>query len=186
MSGTSMAQNVISSSDGDYIYSIGSSNPLLNPTPAGAGVMQKWVHDPNQPGKSGRITWDQTKYKSYRFNNTSFRLRFPNNYDPTKKYPMVIFLHGAGEAAYNTAADNTTTVNRENQDQLYWGGLPFGQRVDAGEWNGFLMFPQLLIAADGAGSQWDDNTFPNINGILDTLTKYNGLDQDRVLVMGLS
>src|ERR1700712_4949653 len=152
ISGVSMAQNVMTPADGDYIYSAGSSNPLLNPTPEGAGVMQKWVHDPNQAGKAGRITWDQTRYKSYRFNNTSFRLRFPNNYDPTKKYPMVIFLHGAGEAASNTATDNTTTVNRENQDQLYWGGLLFGQRVDAGEWNGFLMFPQLLIASDGAGS----------------------------------
>jgi len=187
ISGITMAQNVMTPSDGDYIYNSGAaSGSNTNPIPAGAGVMQKWVHDPNQPGKAGRIPWDQTKYKSYRFNNTSFRLRFPNPYDPAKKYPCVIFLHGAGEAASNTATDNTTTVDRENQDQLFWGGLLFGQRVDAGEWNGFILFPQLLIAPDGAGSQWDDNTFPNVNGILDTLTKYNGLDPDRVLTMGLS
>ena len=26
-----------------------------------------------------------------------YRLFIPDNYDPAKKYPMVLFLHGAGE-----------------------------------------------------------------------------------------
>jgi pimeloyl-ACP methyl ester carboxylesterase len=187
ISGTAMAQNVMTPNDGDRIYKkTAPAGDTLNPIPAGTGVMQKWIHDPNQNGKSGRITWNQTNFKSYRFNNTSFRLRFPNNYNPANKYPVVIFLHGAGEAAYNNDPDNTATVDRENQDHLFWGAQLFEQRMNQGEWNGFLLFPQLLIASDGAGSQWDDNTFPNVNGILDTLAKYNGADLDRVIAMGLS
>ncbi|GAC1426007.1 MAG: hypothetical protein NVSMB7_02520 [Chitinophagaceae bacterium] len=181
-----MAQNVMTPSDGDYIYDTTATlGSLTNPI-AVDGMIEKWVHDPNQPYKIGRIPWDQTNFKSYRFNNTSFRLRFPVNYDPAKKYPLVVFLHGAGEAASNIASHNTTTIDRENQDQLYWGAKLFEQRMNQGEWNGFLLFPQLLSAPNGAGSQWDNNIFPNVNGILDTLTKYNGLDADRVTAMGLS
>ncbi|MEP7277540.1 MAG: T9SS type A sorting domain-containing protein [Bacteroidota bacterium] len=185
ISAASMAQNnnVMTSTDGDNIYNSGAMvGSLTNPT-AVNNLIQKWVHDPNQPGKSGRIPWDQSNFKSYRFNSTSFRLRFPNNYDATKKYPLVIFLHGAGEAADPNSSHNTSTINRENQDQLFWGAQTFETRMNQGEWNGFLLFPQLFSGS----AEWDaDHTIPPVNNILDTLTKYNGLDPDRVIVMGLS
>ena len=185
ISGVSTAQNVMTPTDGDYIYNPAAAPDNAshtNPTPVD-GVIQKWVHDPTQ---KNRIPWDQTNFKSYRLNKTSFRLRFPINYNPANKYPIIIFLHGAGEMGQNYNSHNTLTVDRENQDQLYWGAQLFEQRMNAGEWNGFLLFPQQLGDINYAGSQWDDNTFPNLNNILDTLVKYNGLDQDRVLVMGLS
>ncbi len=192
-SGAVMSQNVMTPADGDYIFTKGSTNPLLNPVLAPAGIIQKWVHDPNQNGKSGRIPWNQTNFKSYHLNNIAFRLRFPNNYDPSKSYPCVVFLHGAGESAFNNDPDDTTKingtaaiVNRENQDQLYWGAQLFEQRINNNEWNGFLLFPQLLATTSYVGSQWDDNTFPTLNAIMDTLNKYNGLDLDRIIVQGLS
>ncbi|HTE12358.1 MAG TPA: T9SS type A sorting domain-containing protein [Chitinophagaceae bacterium] len=192
ISGAATAQNVMTPSDGDYIYdSTAVPGSLTNPIPAGAGVMQKWVRDTLQkangvPLTNTRITWDQTQFKCYRWGITSFRLRFPNNYNPALKYPMVVFMHGQGEAADLSNKSNTSEINRENQDQLYWGARLFEQRINAGEWNGFLLFPQIMIDSNQSGGIWNDANIPPINGILDTLEKYNGLDPDRVVTTGLS
>lgn len=192
----SIAQNVMTPADGDYIYdSLAAPGALTNPIPAGAGVMQKWVHDTLQkatpvildgPLKNFRIMWDQSNYKSYRWGNLSFRLRFPNNYNPANKYPAVVFMHGQGEAAFINNPRNSANINRENQDQLYWGAQSFEQRINAGEWNGFLLFPQLMVDSNNQGGIWNESTIPPVNNILDTLEKYNGLDPDRVVTMGLS
>jgi len=193
ISGAAIAQDVMSASDGDYIYdSTAAEGSLTNPIPAPPGVIQKWVHDPLQKAAPGtpptpyRITWSQSDFKSYRYNGLSFRLRFPKNYDPAKKYPLIVFLHGAGEAADINNSRNTNTADRENQDQLYWGARTFRDRIDADLWNGFLLFPQLLGGIDNAGTQWDFNTIAPVNDILDSLELYNGLDPDRVIATGLS
>ncbi len=191
ISGVSMAQNVMTPNDGDHVYN--SHRPVgdsLNPRPTGTDSIQKWVHDPTQ---KNRIGFNQTNFKSYRINGTSFRLRFPNGYNPannaTTKYPIVVFLHGAGEATPTNYPSNvyngvTNLVNRENQDQLYWGAQLFEQRINAGEWNGFLLFAQLYDNS----TAWNvtNNSLQNLNMVMDTLTKYNGLDPDRVVAMGLS
>jgi predicted esterase len=184
ISGAATAQDVMTSADGDYVYNAAAAadNALhTNPTLQN-GVVQKWVRDPSQ---KNRIGWDQTKFKSYHYGNTSFRIRFPNNYDPSNpaKYPLVLFFHGAGEAPDHTLAHNLP-ANRENQDHLFWGAQIFEQRMDQGEWNGFLFFPQVMDNS----SQWDASNpaFGDITNILDTLQKYNGFDPDRLITMGLS
>ena len=68
----------------------------------------------------------------------------------------------------------------DNEDQLVWAAQPFEQRINNGEWNGFMLFPQETSVG------WDDNYFGRINGVLDTLQKYNNSDPDRVISMGLS
>ncbi|MEO5592355.1 MAG: T9SS type A sorting domain-containing protein [Chitinophagaceae bacterium] len=188
IAGTSMAQDVMSASDPVIQYvpgPAGAANPTVTP-----GKIQKWIHDDVQ--RPGRIPASlQPKYKCYYYNGLAYRLRFPNSYDPTNpaKYPIVIFLHGAGEAAdflatspRNTPVNGLGTINRENQDQLFHGAATFDQRIDDGGVNAFLLFPQLFYKS----SQWTNDYFPTINNILDTLQKYNGVDPDRVTVMGLS
>ncbi|HSC40345.1 MAG TPA: hypothetical protein VLD19_20820, partial [Chitinophagaceae bacterium] len=56
----------------------------------------------------------------------------------------------------------------------------FEQRINAGEWNGFLLFPQETTIG------WDDYYFSRVNAILDTLQRYNNLDPDRIITGGLS
>ncbi len=182
ISGSAMSQDVMTPNDGDYIYDPNAApNSLTNPTPAANGIVQKWVHDPTQ--KPGRITWDQSQFKSYRLSGFSYRVRFPKNYNPANKYPIVIFLHGAGEACDVNNSRNANGTDRENQDQLFWGAQDFSSRIDNDEWNGFLLFPQLYSNA----SQWPDLASINpVNNFLDKLIQYNGVDQDRVIVMGLS
>lgn len=43
--------------------------------------------------------------KENQFHNLKYLISFPENFDPTHQYPLVIFLHGAG-----TRSDNTTIL----------------------------------------------------------------------------
>jgi len=192
ISGASMAQNVMTPSDLCFKYDPAAAvGTTTNPAVPPANVMAKWIHDPSQNTRGsdsvGAHGFDQSNYKCYIWNGMAFRLRFPNGYNPANKYPMVLFLHGAGEAVNLTRTNNQVagggTIDRENQDQLYWGAQLFEQRMNLGDWNGFLLFPQL----SSGSAQWDHNAnMPRVNDIMDTLEKYNGFDPDRLIVMGLS
>jgi predicted esterase len=165
------SQNVMSSSDQNYGYN--STKPLgnpANPVDPPAGVIAKWVHDTI----SSRIFWNDNAYKCYIWNGMAYRLRFPNNYDPNyaAKYPLMLFFHGAGEIK----------PVHDNEDHLYWGASSFQDIVNSGSWNGFILFPQQHTAGD----EWSDSYFTLVNGVLDTLEKYNGFDPNRLVTMGLS
>ncbi|MBS1565077.1 MAG: PKD domain-containing protein [Bacteroidetes bacterium] len=161
------AQNVFNPNDPVYTYNANSAaGSNTNPNTPPTNTMAKWVRTVN------RINWDATKFKCYYFNGMAFRLRFPNNYDASgnTKYPILIFFHGGGEIGPVT----------DNEDQLYWGAQVFEQRINNNEWNGFMLFPQETSIG------WDDSYFSRVNNILDTLQKYNNLDPDRSIAMGLS
>ncbi len=132
--------------------------------------MSKWIRTPN-----GSITWNTTKYKPYLWVDPNgakmaFRLRFPDNYDSTKKYPLMLFLHGGGEIGPIT----------DNELHLLWGAQTFQSMVDAGQWNGFILYPQET------GIDWGVAELGFIPAMLDTLQKYNGFDPDRLITAGLS
>ncbi len=160
------AQNVFSPSDAIVTYnSKATAGSSTNPNQPANGVMSKWV-------RTSRMSWSSTNFKCYIWNGMCFRLRFPNNYNPANatKYPVVVFFHGGGEIG---------TIY-DNEDHLYWGAQLFEQRINNGEWNGFLLFPQQTSVG------WDDTYFSRINSVLDTLQKYNNTDPDRLITMGLS
>ncbi|MEP6908755.1 MAG: PA14 domain-containing protein, partial [Pseudoxanthomonas sp.] len=79
-------------------------------------------------------------------------------------------LHGAGEikGVY------------DNEDQLYWGAQPFQAKIDADQFNAFLLFPQVSANA------WDYTYYTRINSVLDSMQKYVHADPDRLIAMGLS
>jgi hypothetical protein len=177
IAGTSFGQSILNSGDPVLIYNPGA--PLGTPTnPAGAlvndNLIYKWIYSPTLKYGFDRLptNWDKSKFKCYKVNNMDFRLRFPNNYDSTNpgKYPVVIFWHGGGEIG----------AIQENQDQLYWGAQLYEQRINAGEWNGFLLFPQESKIG------FDTSHFRNVNIILDSIQKSCAADLDRVIHMGLS
>ncbi|MEO5997786.1 MAG: fibronectin type III domain-containing protein, partial [Chitinophagaceae bacterium] len=90
--------------------------------------------------------------------------------DATKKYPVILFFHGAGEIQPVT----------DNEDQLFWGAEPFQAKIDSGRFNGFLLFPQV------SSNSWDWFYQVKVNSVLDSLQKYCHTDQDKVISMGLS
>ncbi|MBC7904927.1 MAG: fibronectin type III domain-containing protein [Gemmatimonadaceae bacterium] len=165
--GITIAQDVFNPSDPVYTYN--SADPAgsnTNPNTPATNTMAKWVRTIR------RIGWNSSNFKCYYYNGMAFRLRFPNNYNPANasKYPVLVFFHGGGEIGPVT----------DNEDHIYWGAQKFEQRINQGEWNGFLLFPQETAVG------WDDGYFSRINSVLDTLSKYNNLDLDRVISMGLS
>lgn len=160
------AQNVFDPNDVLVQYdSTAAPGSAANPAKPPEFVMSKWVRTP-------RVAWNTSNFKSYTWRGMSFRLRFPNNYNPANatKYPVVVFFHGGGEIG----------GIYDNEFQLLQGPQLFEQRINNGDWNGFLLFPQQTAIG------WDDYYFSRINGVLDTLQKYNRADPDRVISIGLS
>ncbi|HSC52258.1 MAG TPA: fibronectin type III domain-containing protein [Phnomibacter sp.] len=147
----------------DPIVNYNSASPPASPT---YNKMTKWVRTP-------RMNWDATRFKSYIYKGVQFRLMFPNSYAHNvvdgKKYPLQLFLHGLGEKG--TAYDN--------EYQLLHGGQTFRDRVANGTYEGFLLYPQ----STGGGF---DNAHIILGELIDSLVKYVKVDQDRVVVHGLS
>jgi pimeloyl-ACP methyl ester carboxylesterase len=184
-------QNVMSHLDPVLEYNpaaaVGSPD---NPAVPAADVLTKWVRDPRRAVSKSRINWNQNRFKCYYWNGMAFRLRFPKNYNPsgTQKYPLMLFMHGLCESQPGSSPSAcppscTGIINRENQDQLFWGAQLFDQRIESDQWNGFLLFPQQRCE-QAAG--WDISMFEPINRVLDTLEKYNHFDPARLILAGLS
>src|SRR5688500_16821304 len=158
---SSLAQDVFDPNDPIVDYD--SAHPPAKPP---SDLILKWVRTP-------RMTFDVSRFKAYIYNDMPFRLRYPNGFnksDQSKKYPLILFLHGGGEI-------DTVT---DNEFQLRRGGQLFESIINSGRFNGYLLFPQQ----DKIG--WEVTYINRINNVIDSLTKYGHVDPDRIIVMGLS
>ena len=137
-------------------------NPVTN-----WGNVQKWVVTP-------RFTWHSARFKAYHFNGVSFRVMFPRSYQHNvndgKKYPVMLFFHGAGEKGWIY----------DNELQLLHGGEFFKNQVNSGQFDGFLIYPQ------NTGGSFGDSYYQPTFGVIDSLAKYCKLDLDRIFIDGLS
>src|SRR5689334_2297114 len=89
--GSLTAQNVFNPND--PIVNFDPAHPPVPPSGVNANNIVKWVRTPS-------LSWNTSKFKCYYYNGIAFRLRFPTNYDPnnpSKKYPVIFFMHGGGE-----------------------------------------------------------------------------------------
>jgi fibronectin type 3 domain-containing protein len=185
------AQNVFD--PGDPIIRYNSSKPLGSPEHPDTSVrgLQKWVSTATIGVSVGTDTFDASSFKQYFINvngaKLAFRLKFPYSYSnpdsATKKYPIDLFLHGGGEVGCPT---NGGIYN--NEKQLWLGGKLFLDRVLKNEFDGFLLYPQLLVN-EGCFLGWGTASSAYYNAIMtvvDSLAKYVRGDVDRLLVTGLS
>lgn len=188
---SALAQNVFNPSDPivryDKTKALGTSQ---NPNPATLGL-QKWVSTPTNGVSTGSDAWDNTSFKAYFLNiagtQVAFRIKFPRSYSNpdsiNKKYPVMLFLHGAGEVG---CPSNNGIYN--NEKQLWLGGQLFRDRVNNNEFDGFLVYPQL-VNADGCWGSWGETQTARLSlnlSMIDSLGKYVRADVDRILVTGLS
>lgn len=184
------SQNVFNPSDATVRYSSGASYGSAQRPNTNRAGLQKWVSTPTSGISTGSSTWDASSFKAYFLNTVgakvAYRVRFPRTYatNPTKKYPVMLFLHGAGEVGCST---NGGLYN--NEKQLWLGGSLFlTEAVTNQRFDGFLLYPQL-VAREGCWDSW--GTAPtarltNIMAMIDSLGKYARLDIDRVFIDGLS
>lgn len=119
-----------------------------------------------------------------------YRLLYPKNYDKTKKYPVILFLHGAGERG------------NDNEKQLTHGAKLFLDEQNREKYPSFLIMPQCPQESYWSSVQADrtrqpmtftfDYTRPSnwpLEAALDVveqLTNQEGVDPRRLYIMGLS
>lgn len=114
----------------------------------------------------------QTKYKNYgqyRFHEMIYGLFKPVNTEPGKKYPLVVYLHGAND-----------TVSRDIQ--LYQADIQ--QKHPC-----FILTPKCLEANQGWGNTWIDKhstATGNTIQLIDSLLKIYPVDTDRLYIYGIS
>ncbi len=119
-----------------------------------------------------------------------YRILLPEDFDATKKYPLLLFLHGSGERG------------NDNEAQLVHGSSLFLKEEIRDNYKAIVVFPQCA-----AGSSWAkldvEGEFPNrdfifyedaeptkdmllLEGLLKHLKKAYKLDKNRMYVGGLS
>lgn len=187
---TVTAQNVFNPSDAIIRYDKNQpQGSAQNPDTAKKGL-QKWVSTPTTGVSLGSAAWDASSFKAYYINaagaKMAFRIKFPSSYtiNATKKYPVMLFLHGAGEPGCNT---NGGIYN--NEKQLWLGGSLFKSYVDNGSFDGFLVYPQLVTTSADCWAVWGTTISANYTAVfamIDSLGKHARANIDRLVVDGLS
>jgi len=115
-----------------------------------------------------------------------YRILYPDNYDKTKKYPLVIFLHGAGERG------------NDNQNQLTHGSNLFLNAENRAKYPAIVVFPQCPTDMYWAPIKERSNGFSYVKSskatepmlavmrLVSALQKNEAVDTRRIYVMGLS
>lgn len=118
------------------------------------------------------------------------RILSPLNFDATKKYPLIIFLHGSGERG------------SDNDAQLTWGGDLFLDSLNRAKFPAIVVFPQCPNSSkwseynkssktDSTGYEWGPDQpmlkpLKLVSDFIDTLLGSSVVDKKRVYIGGLS
>jgi predicted peptidase len=119
-----------------------------------------------------------------------YRILFPENYEKTKKYPLVLFLHGAGERG------------RDNEKQLTHGAKLFLAPENRKNFPCIVLFPQCPSESFWSSMKADRSKTPMVFDfdyarpantplvssieVVNQMIKEEGVDKKRVYVTGLS
>jgi predicted peptidase len=113
-----------------------------------------------------------------------YRLLQPKDYDPNRKYPLVVFLHGAGERG------------ADNEKQLVHGMSDFASDEIMGKYPAFVIAPQCPEGMKWVEIDWtlESHTMPERPSVplaatlklIPALAKEFSLDASMIYVTGLS
>jgi predicted peptidase len=119
-----------------------------------------------------------------------YRILFPENYDKTKKYPLVLFLHGAGERG------------NDNESQLTHGAKLFIDSANRKAYPAIVIFPQCPTEGYWSSVEVNRNTSPftlefdytrpitsALQAAIELVQKmivHEGVDKSRIYITGLS
>jgi predicted peptidase len=113
-----------------------------------------------------------------------YRLLKPDHYDPEKKYPLVVFLHGAGERG------------NDNEKQLIHGVAEFAKEENRKKYPCFLIAPQCPEGKKWVEVDWgaESHRLPAkaseperlVLELIAALQKEYSIDAKRLYVTGLS
>lgn len=132
--------------------------------------------------------YEKKVYVSSQGDSLKYRLLRPEAEKAGKKYPLVLFLHGAGERG------------DDNQKQLVHGGQMWLNPVNREEYPAFVLAPQCpkedywayvgrpksFVPGEMPEVQEPTRIFRTLKELLDTYLAMPQVDKDRIYVMGLS
>jgi predicted peptidase len=127
---------------------------------------------------------DKGTYFTKEKGNLLFRILSPENYDTSINYPLIIFLHGAGERG------------DDNERQLIHGAKLFEDRDNRKEFPAFVLFPQCPENSKWVDVDWtSESSVMNENPtrelelvilLIDKINKTYKIDTNRIYLMGIS
>ncbi len=138
---------------------------------------------------------DLTLYEKRVFTSASgqtlpYRILFPENYDRTKKYPLLLFLHGAGERG------------NDNEKQLTHGSKLFLTEENRKNFQAIVILPQcptesywssVIIdrtkspyAFDFDYTRAETDPLKNAIALVEKIVGEEGVDKKRIYITGLS
>jgi predicted peptidase len=113
-----------------------------------------------------------------------YRQLLPPRFEPTKKYPLVIFLHGAGERGSDNVA------------QLKHGMADFASEAIREQYPAIVIAPQCPSGEKWVNVEWSaqDHAMPEkpaatmhaLRELIDHLASEFAIDPDRIYITGLS
>jgi predicted peptidase len=119
---------------------------------------------------SAKIQYNAAEYQYKKFRNMPYRILLPKKYDPAKKYPLLIFLHGIGERG------------TDNKNQLTWGSKLYQADSVREKYPAFVIFPQCPTT-----HKWLDNEMTEtLKGMIDDVAEDYNVDNNRLYAGGLS
>lgn len=162
--------------------------------------VQKPVPTPTGPPKPTYHGYTANVFTDAQGNSLHYYLYVPQNYDPARKYPLVLLLHGGGERGNPASTDEQNEqVILNNPYAWVWGadynapGNPYVQQ----HWPSFVVVPQLIYGQYWVNVPVNDGSYsqpaqPSVGllvakEIVDALQKeYTGIDANRLYITGLS
>ncbi len=119
-----------------------------------------------------------------------YRILYPENYDKNKKYPLLLFLHGAGERG------------KDNEKQLIHGAKLFITEENRKNFPAIIILPQCPQESFWAVMKTDQSKQPPVrtfdynveanwpltaaNELVKKISNEEGVDKSRVYISGLS
>lgn len=112
--------------------------------------------------------------RAHSLQNTTlpYRLFIPDNYDPARKYSLVLALHGSGERG----SDNITHI------RSYRLATAWADPVNQAQYPCFVAAPQCPL-----NQSWNVGSIvATVSDLLDSLTREFNIDPNRLYITGLS
>lgn len=110
------------------------------------------------------------KYQYDKSGDMPYRLLLPRVYDASRNYPLLLFLHGAGQRG------------NDNENQLTYGATLFLRDSLRVNYPAFVVFPQCPT-----DQRWEtDWALTRVEGLLAELQRKYPIDKTRIYIGGLS
>jgi len=104
------------------------------------------------------------------YENLPYRIYVPDNYDPVRQFPLVLYLHGLGECG----SDNRLQTSKNSVMQTLL------------EPENRAAYPCIVLAPQCPAGSWWSGLTPLLMGLLEHTRAAHSIDPARVYITGLS